>query len=62
MALDQDGDLELSAEEIAAAPRALRTLDRDADGRLSAEELRPPRPPGGRGPGGPPGVGPGGPP
>jgi len=37
-ALDADGDLTISAAEIANAPAALRTLDRNHDGKLSAEE------------------------
>ncbi len=37
-ALDADGDLTISAVEIANAPPALRRLDRNHDGRLSAEE------------------------
>ena len=41
LALDTDGDGELSAAEIANAAAALRALDRDGDGRLSREELRP---------------------
>jgi Ca2+-binding EF-hand superfamily protein len=43
-ALDTDKDGELSAEEIANAPAALKTLDKDGDGKLNREELRPPRP------------------
>jgi hypothetical protein len=37
-ALDADGDLTISAAEIANAPAALRQLDRNHDGKLSAEE------------------------
>jgi hypothetical protein len=40
MVLDVDRDGILSAEEIAAAPDALRRLDRDNDGAISQEELR----------------------
>lgn len=60
MAIDSDGDRELSAAEIEGATRALKKLDKDGDGKLSSEELRPPvadR----RGPGGPAAGGPGGP-
>ncbi len=39
--LDQDGDGELSAEEIEAAPAALKKLDRNEDGILSEEEMMP---------------------
>lgn len=48
-ALDTNHDGELSAEEIANAPQALKSLDKNGDGKLSAEELRPA---GGFGPGG----------
>ncbi len=40
LALDADKDGELSAEEIANAPVALKSLDKDGDGTLSAGELR----------------------
>ncbi|MEK6398757.1 MAG: EF-hand domain-containing protein [Terriglobus sp.] len=40
IALDADKDGELSAEEIANAPVALKSLDKDGDGALSAGELR----------------------
>jgi hypothetical protein len=57
LALDTDGDGELSADEIANAAAALRKLDKDGDG-LSRDELRPePSREGasaGRGEGGPP--------
>jgi len=63
MALDADKDGALSAEEIAKAPEALKTLDKNGDGKLTVDELGPPRPPRGpRGPGdferGPRGEGP----
>jgi len=52
MALDKDGNRELSEEEINNAVTALKTLDRNNDGRLSDDEIRPPRPEGPpRGPG-----------
>ena len=60
-ALDTDKDGKLSAEEIKAAPEALKKLDANKDGKLSAEELGwPPRMAGGPRGGGPFG-GPGGP-
>jgi hypothetical protein len=37
-ALDADGDLTISPDEMSGAPAALRKLDRNRDGRLSAEE------------------------
>ncbi len=40
-ALDADHDGTLSAAEIAAAPKALRTLDKNQDGNLTMDELRP---------------------
>ncbi len=62
-ALDEDGDLSVSADELARASRSLAYLDRDGDWNLSGEELYPQGPPGpppgGPGPDGP---GPGGPP
>ena len=59
--LDADDNQELSAEEIAGAPAALKSLDKNNDGEVSTEESMPRRPRGaGRGPGGP--GGPGGPP
>ena len=62
-ALDEDGDLSVSADELARASRSLAYLDRDGDWNLSGEELNPAGPPGpppgGAGPDGP---GPGGPP
>ncbi len=62
VALDADKDGEISAEEIANAAAALKTLDKNNDGKLSKEELRPAggpregRPPreGGKGPDGAP--------
>lgn len=37
--LDQDGDGEISAEELAAAPQMLKKLDRDRDGNITRDEL-----------------------
>ena len=51
LAIDTDGDGELSAQEIANVSAALRTLDANGDGKLSRDELRPPG--GQQGPGGP---------
>jgi len=42
----------LSAEEIANATTALKTLDKNEDGKLSRDEMRPPRPGRGDGKGG----------
>lgn len=42
MALDADGDGELSASEIEGAVAALKKLDKNSDGKLSGEELMPP--------------------
>ena len=61
LALDANGDGELSAEEMAKAPEALKTLDRNKDGVLTGEEIFPKPPgdfpgfgrPGGMGPMGP---------
>jgi len=39
-ALDTNGDGEISAEELAAAPTALKKLDANGDGQLSADEVR----------------------
>jgi Ca2+-binding EF-hand superfamily protein len=39
-ALDTNGDSEISAAEIAAAPTALKKLDANGDGQLSANEVR----------------------
>lgn len=44
-ALDANRDGRISAEEIANAAAALKTLDENGDGSLTLEELRPPRPP-----------------
>ena len=57
-ALDEDGDLSVSADELARASRSLAYLDQDGDWKLSRQELNPPGPPGAPA-GGPP---PGGPP
>lgn len=68
-ALDADKNGELSAEEIANAATALKTLDKNSDGKLDMAETRPNfggmgrgfgGPPGGPGFGGPPGGGQGG--
>ncbi len=56
-ALDEDGDLSVSADELARAGRSLAYLDRDGDWNLSHEELNPPGPPGPP-PGDPPADGP----
>jgi Ca2+-binding EF-hand superfamily protein len=47
--LDADGDGELSAEEIANAPKILLKLDRNGDGKLSRDEIPAPPGPGGAG-------------
>lgn len=52
IALDEDGDGEISAKEIENAAAALKTLDVNEDGKLSRQELSP-----GFGPGGPRGFG-----
>lgn len=44
LALDANHDHVISAEEIAHAPAALKTLDKNGDGILSVDELRPPLP------------------
>jgi hypothetical protein len=43
MALDANHDGVISADEIANAPAALKTLDKNGDGQLTADELMPPR-------------------
>ena len=62
-AIDKNGDGEISAEELAAAPAALRGLDKNKDGVLKDDEIIPPMGFGGfggfGGQGGP--MGPGGP-
>ena len=65
-ALDSDGDLIISGEELKDAPAKLKTLDKNKDQILEGEEILPPPPEGreprgggeGRGPGN--GEGPGG--
>ena len=56
---DTNHDGVISADEIAAAPAALKALDKNGDGQLTADELRPPRGPKGDkgGPGGKEGKG-----
>ena len=49
IALDTNGDGEISAAEIAAAPKSLLTLDKNGDGQITNDEVTPPA---GRGPGG----------
>ncbi len=41
MALDANGDGDLSAEEIASAPQTLSKLDKNGDGKLGREEILP---------------------
>jgi hypothetical protein len=54
IAIDTDGDGELSPKEIANASKGLLKLDKDNDGIITEDEVRPPPPPRGRrGPGGP---------
>lgn len=43
-ALDTNHDGVISAEEIANAPAALKTLDKNGDGQLTKDELMPPHP------------------
>ncbi len=61
-ALDEDGDLSVSADELARASRSLAYLDQDGDWNLSHQELNPPGPPAPPPPDGPPpgGAPPGG--
>ena len=54
-AIDADKNGELSAEEIANAATALKTLDKNSDGKLDMVEMRPNFEGMGRGFGGPPG-------
>ena len=62
VALDTDGDGEISPKEIKRAIVALKTLDKDGNGRLTEDELRPEFPGGAPGgPGGPVGARQGGP-
>ncbi len=56
-ALDTDGDLVISVEEIAAAAKSLLKLDKNADGKLTEDEFRPVGA-GNMGPAGPRGEGP----
>jgi len=44
-ALDANGDKIISADEIANASNALKSLDKNGDGQLTKEELRPEPPP-----------------
>lgn len=44
-ALDANGDKTISADEIANASNALKTLDKNGDGQLTKEEMRPEPPP-----------------
>lgn len=45
IALDADKDGVISADEIANATAALKTLDKNGDGELTREEFGPPPPP-----------------
>ncbi len=49
LALDTNGDGEISAAEIDAAPKSLLTLDKNGDGQITNDEVTPAP---GRGPGG----------
>jgi hypothetical protein len=62
LAIDLDGDGELSAKEVAAASKSIAKLDRNKDGIISEDEVRPPPPPGRRRGRGGPAEGPDGPP
>lgn len=53
MALDADGDGEISSREIDGAVAALKKLDKNSDGKLTMDELVPEGMPGPLGPGGP---------
>jgi hypothetical protein len=44
-ALDANHDGVISADEIAQASAALKTLDQNGNGQLTPDEYRPPRPP-----------------
>jgi Ca2+-binding EF-hand superfamily protein len=48
-ALDTDGDGEISASEIDAAPKSLLALDKNGDGQITNDEVTPPPGRGGRG-------------
>jgi len=50
--LDANHDGVIDATEIANAAAALKLLDKNGDGELTIDEIQPPRPEGGRGPGG----------
>ena len=52
-ALDTNRDGVIDADELKNASASLLKLDKNGDGKLTQDELRPSRPPGGRGPGGP---------
>lgn len=52
--LDANHDGVISADEIANAPTALKTLDKNGDGQLTKDEYMPPRPQGDGQQGGPP--------
>ena len=43
LALDADGDGQVSAEEIAAAPKAIGALDKNGDGKITSDEMMPTR-------------------
>ncbi|MGB0580806.1 MAG: hypothetical protein ACPGVU_13975 [Limisphaerales bacterium] len=52
VALDADKNGEISSQELENATAALKALDKNKDGKLTEDEVRPERPPGGRGRGG----------